>query len=417
MLNKILNRLQGKQDTSPISYEKARGILENRAETEKITLAQHPETQPEILYYLATDDAKDVRQHIAANPATPIQADQILADDSSEDVRAELARKIARLVPDLTREEQITVREKAIEILESLAKDQMPRVRRIIAEELKSSHNAPRHIIRQLAQDMELVVCAPVLQYSPLLSESDLKEIIAATTVTGALSAIAKRADVTESLADAIAGSLDIPAVASLLANPNAQIREDTLDMIIDHAPEATQWHDPLAKRPNLSVRAIKRIAGFVASSLIDIMVQNNKLSTEVADELLRNVRQRIQDESISADDEETLAKQAQDLHSKGALDDEFITNAAQNKQRELLCQCLAQMTSFSVSSVRQILSSRKGARITALTWKAGLNMRTALVLQTDLAHVPPENFLSAKGGSDYPMSVQEMEYELALYE
>ena len=56
MLNKILNRLQGKQDTSPISYEKARGILENRAETEKITLAQHPETQPEILYYLATDD-------------------------------------------------------------------------------------------------------------------------------------------------------------------------------------------------------------------------------------------------------------------------------------------------------------------------------------------------------------------------
>ena len=43
--------------------------------------------------------------------------------------------------------------------------------------------------------------------------------------------------------------------------------------------------------------------------------------------------------------------------------------------------------------------------------------MRTALQMQSDLAHVPPPEFLNAKNGVDFPMSDQQMEYDIALYE
>ena len=66
-----------------------------------------------------------------------------------------------------------------------------------------------------------------------ILLSADLKEIIAATTVTGALEAIAKISQLSGDVCEAIASTLEIPAVATLLANENAQIREETLDSII----------------------------------------------------------------------------------------------------------------------------------------------------------------------------------------
>ena len=68
------------------------------------------------------------------------------------------------------------------------------------------------------------------MEYSPLLSDEDLLEIIAAGPVQGGLSAVARRSKVDVSIADAIVRANDIPAVAALLGNKNAQIREETLD-------------------------------------------------------------------------------------------------------------------------------------------------------------------------------------------
>ncbi len=48
------------------------------------------------------------------------------------------------------------------------------------------------------------------------------------------LTAIAKRRPLSAHVSDAVVSSLDIPAVSALLANPDAAIRERTLDAIID---------------------------------------------------------------------------------------------------------------------------------------------------------------------------------------
>ncbi|MDG1438116.1 MAG: DUF2336 domain-containing protein, partial [Emcibacteraceae bacterium] len=370
-------------------------------------------------YYLAEDQSPEIRKKVAGNVNTPIQADKILAADENEEVKHELARKITRLFPDITTEGKTEICEKALEMIEILANDQLPTVRKILAEELKSSNSIPKHIALKLAKDEVPAICAPILEYSPLLSDTDLKEIIAATTLSGALEAIAKRNVLSSDVCEAIAQTLEIPAVTSLLANKNSQIRKDALDSIINEAQNQniTEWHEPLAKRPNLSMRAMKRIATFVASSLVDIIITDNHLDKDQGEELLIQVRERISKENPDSGDQRTLAEQAADLFSRGVIDDEFIQNAIKNKQRELVIQSLILMSNIPDKSVRSTITKKKGNLIVALAWKAELNMRTALQMQSDLAHVPPPEFLNTKNGVDFPMSDQQMEYDIALYE
>src|SRR5262249_22807194 len=151
---------------------------------------------------------------------------------------------------------------------------------------------------------------------SPLFSDDDLIEIIAGARVEGKLTAIARRAAVGTGVADAIVATLDVSAVAALLANANAQIREDTLDKIIGGAAEMEAWHQPVVMRADLSLRAVRRIAGFVASSLIAQLQQRSDLDDETASLLTKRVRERIEVESLNEDSsraDERVAKVVQE--------------------------------------------------------------------------------------------------------
>ena len=85
---------------------------------------------------------------MVANPATPVQADELLVDDVDEDVRGNLALKIARLLPDMPYDEQERVKELTFEMLRRLASDLLPRVRVLLAEELKNNRHVPVSIVQ-----------------------------------------------------------------------------------------------------------------------------------------------------------------------------------------------------------------------------------------------------------------------------
>ncbi|MDA5192946.1 DUF2336 domain-containing protein [Govanella unica] len=392
-----------------LSYEGARQVLEGREQSNLQALAARTDIQPEILYYLATHSAPDVRQAVAGNPATPHKANQLLVTDHVDEVRAELARKIARLLPDSDDAERTLLRDRTIELLEQLALDQAPKIRQILAEELKASTTAPKALIRCLARDPELAVAAPVLEYSPLLSDEDLKEIIAFSSVKGALSAIARRGLVSESVVEGIAAALDVPAVAALLANPQADIREDTLNFIIDNAAAIEDWHAPLVLRPNLSLRLMRRIAGFVASSLIEVMVRAQDIAPEDGAVLLNRVRERIQSEPLGAEDKLQVQATVTDLFVRGAIDEKFIIDAIDGQRRDALCQALALLADLAAPDVDKIFESRNARRIVALAWRAQLSMRTAFRLQAEVAHVPHRQLVNARDGVDYPLSPAQM--------
>jgi uncharacterized protein (DUF2336 family) len=395
-----------------MDYGAQKDLLAASDLTARLRLAGAPDTRPEILYYLAGDESDEVRQAVAANPATPVQADQMLSEDADEDVRADLALKIARLLPDMAEDEQEKVRELTFEMLQRLASDQLPRVRALLSEELKSSRHVPVSIVRQLALDAAAIVSTPVLEYSPLLSDLDLMEVIAAGCAQEALCAIANRDTVSEDVSDAVIATLDIPAVATLLANEKASVREAALDQITENAADVQTWHEPLCMRPELSIRAVRRVAGFVASSLLEVLAKRNDLDGDTTRFLTKRLKARINETEGELQVEEQ--EHARVLDQSMLLDDEAMEQAILTGRVDFVIEALTLRSELTAEVVRKIINTASPKAVTALAWKANLSMRTAIQLQSRSARIPPKKMLNARLGTDYPLTPEEMARILA---
>ena len=407
---KLIQMLTGKDKATreALAYEEARSLLETQDTGTRRTLAARPDLEPEMLYYLAGDADTPTRALAAANPKTPHQANMLLADDEDWQVREELTGKIARLLPDLSQQQAEVVREQTIELIEKLARDQEPRVRAILAEEIKSSTSAPRKVVHALAHDSEISVCGPILRYSPLLSDADLIELIATTQVTGVIEAIAGREALSADVSDEVVASLDIPAVATLLANTSAEIRAGTMEDIVKNAEEVSQWHGPISMRPDLSIRAVRRIAQFVGRDLLYGLADRLGLDEETRRLLSGRLHDRL-DETVPTETEANALKLVQQARQQGRLDANFVSEAAEAGYTEQVAFALSMLSGLKAPEVQRVLTSHNAKALTALVWHARLPMRVSVLIQTHIMRLKGPQLLPARGGSEFPMSEEEM--------
>ena len=395
-------------------------ILETRTREAQDVLARHADAGPEVLHYLAVHGAPATRAAVAANPGAGPATNRLLADDGEADVRAELAVKIARLLPGLSAGDGAHIFSLTIETLEALARDAAVTVRAILAEEIKSLDCVPPEIVKRLAQDAEAIVAAPILEYSPLLSDADLMEILACAQANEVLTAVARRRPVGADVSDAIVKTLDIPAVTALLVNPDARIRKETLDSIIEGAEEVSDWHLPLALRADLSARAIRRIAGFVGATIIERLSARHDLSDATRQHLSRELRLRLAETDIVLGASAPPLKPAElvvKTKLAGKLDGAFLEQAAQSGNRELTVLTLAELAGVPVATVKRILGARNAKPMVALVWHAHLSMRAAFKIQTYVMHLPAHELLPARGGTNFPLSKEEMRWHLSYFD
>jgi len=315
------------------SYEDAKVIASKGSVAERTQLATHTNLEPELLYYLAEDKAVEVRKEIAANDGTPLQADKILAKDAIAEVRSELAYKIGRLIPTLTEQENERLTDMTFEVLEILANDELPEVRAIISEEIKTLDTVPKPVVTKLAHDVEEIVSAPILEYSPLLTEQELVQIIAGGIQGAALMAVARRKELGEDASAAVADTLDKTAVTELLKNETARISQKTTDVIGMNAENTPEWHRPLIERSNLSLHTIKRIATFVSAAMVDRLIEVHGLSADIARELRQHVRERIEgdEEDYEREGKPEPAERAKEMFDNGDLTEETLQKAIED--------------------------------------------------------------------------------------
>jgi uncharacterized protein (DUF2336 family) len=391
-----------------VDYEQAKELSVDPDAAVRRSVAQQPDARPEILFYLADDADSGVRRAVAGHRATPRQADLILTRDSDESVRERLAAKIVALVPEFAKEERRKIRALSDKVLETLARDQAVKVRQVVAEALKDSVHAPLAVIQKLARDIEIQVAGPILEHSPLLTDEDLLEIIAAGPIRGALGAIVRRRQLSDKLSDGVAAAaLANPGVESnsvrrLLQNESAQIREDTLDRILDQASRVPAWHEPLVQRPALPMKAVKRLAAFVSRSLLEALQQRPDLDSATAKDVAKAVQRRLEAEGAAAEGP--------------PVGEEAMAAAIGAGKRDAVAAALARDAKLSAGVVSAILASKSAKAVTALAWRAKLSMRQALQLQLRVAHIPPTAALNPRGGTDYPLTPAEMEWQLGLF-
>jgi uncharacterized protein (DUF2336 family) len=426
----MFQRLLGRLVNKTIEYEEAKNLAASADTPTRQKLATQAQLMPELLYYLANDPAPEVRREIAANAATPPQANLLLAKDSDPDVRQGLAAKIARLAPGLGADERDRLRRMTYETLEMLARDQMPRVRQIIAETLKDVANAPPEVIRRLARDSEIVVAQPVLEFSPVLTDDDLLEIISTGPIKGALSAIGRRQGVSASIADAISGSADVEAIAALLGNKSAQIREETLDRLIERAPDIELWHAPLVQRPHLSARAAGRIARFVADNLLEALRSRQDLDPTTMAEVAKVVHRRLEIDDAQVE----LRQPRRDAKAKaeaappadplvpirkrmadGRLEEPDILKELAAKKIDFVQGALAVRAGVGLELVKKVIENQSAKGMVAVASKAGLSPAAAEQLQVKLAHVSPSAMLRGRGNA-HALAEDEVDWQIGFF-
>lgn len=409
---------------SGLDYDEAKRLARSTSEDDRRRLAEMRSMPPEILFYLAGDAAADVRRAIAANPDTPRQADLVLARDDDPGVRESLAAKIARVLPDLSPDEHDTIYRMTVQVLETLARDQASRVRAVLAEALKDVVQAPPEVIGRLARDTELDVSAPVLEFSPLLTEADLIEIIAAAPAAGAAGAIARRRRLPGDVCDAIVAAGDADAVAVLLGNASAQIREETLDRIIDQAPRHESWHENLVKRPALSGDMIRRIAGFVAGSLLRVLRNRSDLDEQTIQTLAATIDRKLQEDdgdeserAVPSPAQNADKARAKQMHAKGKLDEDAVLRAVNSGDRPFAIAALALRSGIEEPRIERLMGLRSAKGIVSLVWKCGFTMRLASQIQLRMAGIPPQAALRARGGVAFPLSEADMNWQIEFIE
>ncbi len=431
------------QPQDDADYEVAKRMIQDPDVFVRTNLARRTDVRPEILYYLTEDSSAEVRAAVADNAASPQHANLKLARDRSQEVRAGLASKVQRLLPEQVPGAQDAARARTMQTLEVLAKDTATQIRAVVAETLKDVPDAPPDLVRQLARDAELSVASPVLQFSPLLSDEDLLEIIRGDHAEGALTAVAKRSNVAASISDALVEADDTAAVATLLANKSAQIREETLDLIVDRAPSRESWHGPLVDRPTLTPKAALKIAAFVADALSQRLQARPDLDPATRDAVTAEVRRRLAQAAGGGDGadaaarkrtvadpvwatgkggaagdgaNETVADKVKRLRREKKLDDAAVAAAAQAGEKLFVKLALADLAAIRAEAIDKILTARSAKGIIAVCWKAKLKLATAVTIQQKVLTLPPKSVLTAAKWDGWPLTEEELKWQLEFF-
>lgn len=420
-MSKLLSGLLslGRKDTGALmDYDDAKTRAADSNVGVRRKIAKRANVQPEILYYLANDIDPSVRGEIAANPSTPVQADEILSRDGDENIRCTIAEKIARIAPQMSSSERDRAGDIVTDILETLAKDEASKVRRALSNELKGAKGISPSVIEQLARDHDEAVCAPVLRDSPLLSEEFLIELIESGPVREALHAISERPSLGADVADAIVATDERDVITTLLSNKSAQIREETLDRLVDGAADIDDWHAPLVSRPALSARAATSLSRFVTEALLEELVARQDLDPAVVESIGAGVRRRLDDGAVAGaepEDRESATDRVRRLFAEKKLDEAAVKTAMLRGDRPFVIEAVTVLSDIDGAAVRKAFSLSSGKGVAAMAWKAGLSADLAHQLQLRLAKVPPSEAVKPAGGG-YSMSDKDLDWQIEFF-
>ena len=371
-------------------------------EATRVRLGVRTDLGPDALHALATDRSVTVRAALAMNPASPAATNQELARDADERVRALIARKLAAMAPSLSDGARDRLRQDTYDTLIVLAGDAAVRVRAAIAEAIQDMPDAPRAMVTRLARDEAESVCEPVIRFSPQLTMDDLLALVAEAPSAGTRLAVARRADIDAAVCDALADGGTDDVLLALLMNGSAQIREATLDALVERSVNHPDWHAPLIGRPVLSARSLRTLARIVADHLVDELAARGDLDAETVADLRARVDARIAPD----------AKVAPIRLPEKPTEDDVLT-AARSGDARAAAMLLSAASGLPLSVIRRASTLRSAKGLVSLAWKAGLTMKSGYALQILLARLSPNVALKAAPGNNFPLSVQEMRWQL----
>lgn len=407
-----------KKETGKLLDADEKRLAKEGSEKQRLRLAGDEKTSQEILYYLALHDSSaKVRKAVAKNPSTPMQATTLLAKDKVNDVRFVLAHRLVKILPELSADKYSQLYAFAVQSLGMLALDEVLKIRKALSETLKDHAPTPPDVAAQLAKDLEREVSEPILRFCVAISDDDLIDVLKTHPANWAAEAVAQRRSLSSRVSRAVIDTGNVEAGRHLLLNEGAEIGLDLLDMIVERAREYPEWHKPIAGRKTLPPLMARKLAAYVDKSVKKILSERSDLDKQTIAEIGDIIQRRIdfEEERRKTIDKSNAVERAQKMFDQKSLNDDVLSDALAMGDHRFVIAALALRAGTSMDNIQKVFDVRAPKAICAVCWKAGFSMRLALKLQQILGHVKTANLIYPRGGADYPMTTEELRWQLGV--
>jgi uncharacterized protein (DUF2336 family) len=291
----------------------------------------------------------------------------------TEGERAHAAHKICRCIDELELTEE--ERTHAATIMAIMAQDAAVLVRRALAVALKNSTKLPRDIANMLARDIESIAL-PVILNSPILTDSDLVEIVRASPPAKQI-AVASRETLSTTVTGAIAEYAVSAAVERALANDNAFFDERGLETSLDRFAGVSGVTAAMVHRNALPVSVTEKLVTMVTGELFDHLVNHHELPPQIAIDLAMGARERatldIVEQAVRQKD---LGRFVQQLNLNGRLSPSLLMRGLCLGHIEFVEYAMAELAGMSHQRMWLLMNDSGPLGLKAAFDRAGLPPR-----------------------------------------
>lgn len=286
------------------------------------------------------------------------------ADATSALARAYLA---SRLTPD-----ERTAAEGAMLLL---LDDPSPLVRQAMAEVFAATLKAPPAVVLALAHDQP-EVAAPLLEYSPLLVDADLVDLVATVRQDGQ-AAIARREPLPSSVAAALAEVGSSETCLFLLENEYADIAVFSLERIVARFGHLAAIREAMLARDDLPAQIRQTLVARLSELLADFVVSRDWLDAERAQRIAREACDKAT-VTLAAEAAHTdIRPLIRHLRESGQLTAGLILRALLSGNIALFEEALAELADVPRDRVAGLIHDSGRAGFRALYDRAGLPAST----------------------------------------
>ncbi len=307
-----------------------------------------------------------------------------LLSDPSADNRAKTAAKVAGDFDSGALSD--SERQIAEEIFRFMVKDAEVRVREALAQNLKESPDLPHDVALSLAQDVDQVAL-PILQFSDVLTDDDLIEIIQSQS-EDKQTAIAGRSSVSDSVSEALVDTGNEKAITSLLSNEGADISENSLKKVVDDYGEREQIQDAMVHRPKLPVSVAEKLVTVVSEKLAGELIARHDLPENAVTDLVLQTRERAIISLSTDSDAGDVDILVQQLHKNGRLTPSIVLRGLCMGDLTFFEAAIAELASVSLANARQLIydSGQLGLRTLCREAKIPLSQLIAVRAAIDVS-------------------------------
>ena len=257
-------------------------------------------------------------------------------------------------------------RELMREILRRLTRDVEMAIRIALAERLAEDTTAPHDLILLLVDD-SIEVARPLILNSPLLTESDVLQLIAEAGLDHQ-EAVAARPHIGEPITDALVRSQHETVLMALVRNATARISSAGYETLVRKSRALTGLQEPLVRRPDLPPELAGKMCAWVSDALQTYIKTNYAVAPRQVEAALAGARVLLESEPSGPHD--PPADSAQRLIDKmatsGQLKPGFLMRVLSQGQMDLFDLAFARLVGLELPRFRKAFYER-GARLVAM--------------------------------------------------